>query len=69
MFFPKHIPETPEALEDMPRWFTRANVLTMKDILSWHVGAEGYAKVLACFDRSCKEKKRQKRIRPDHSQK
>src|ERR1035437_2183242 len=56
--FFEHIPEIPEALEDMPRWFTRADVLAMKTLLSYQVGEEGYAKVLARFDRYHKEEKK-----------
>ena len=49
--FFEHIPEVSEAVEDMPRWFSRADVLSMKDVFSYLVGSEGYAKVLARFDR------------------
>jgi hypothetical protein len=58
--FFEHIPEIPEALEDMPRWFTREDVLEMKPILSYQVGEEGYAKVLDRFDRYDKEKNQKK---------
>lgn len=58
--FFEHIPEIPRALDDMPRWFTREDVLEMKPLLSYQVGEEGYAKVLARFDRYDKEKNQKK---------
>ena len=59
--FIEHIPEIPAAVEDMPRWFTRANILEMKEILSYHAGADGYKKILVCFNHYHKDKKKQKR--------
>lgn len=50
--FYEHIPESPEALEDMPRWFSRADVLTMKEIFSYMVGEEGYERILLAFQRA-----------------
>jgi hypothetical protein len=47
--FVEHIPSHPKALEDMPRWFTLAEVERMQDTLSYIVGPEGYAKVLARY--------------------
>jgi len=58
--FFEHIPEIPKALDDMPRWFTRADVLKMKKLLSYQVGEEGYAKVVARFDRHDKEHNQKK---------
>jgi hypothetical protein len=48
--FLEHIPETPEALKDMPRWFNREDVLKMKEIFSYMVGEDGYATILARFN-------------------
>jgi hypothetical protein len=44
--FHENIPRHPKALEDMPRWFTLAEVVSMKDTFSHIVGPEGYEKVL-----------------------
>ncbi len=56
--FFEHIPESPEALADMPRWFSRADVLLMKDTFSYMVGEEGFKRILLAYDDS--EKKRKK---------
>ena len=58
--FFEYIPKIPEALEDMPRWFTREDVLVMESVLYYQVGEEGYAKVLARFDRYDKERNQEK---------
>jgi hypothetical protein len=47
--FVEHIPTNPKALDDMPHWFTLADVKRMKDTFSYHVGPEGYAKILARY--------------------
>jgi hypothetical protein len=52
--FYEHIPESPEALEDMPRWFTRSDVLTMKEIFSYMVGEEGFERILLAYQRAGK---------------
>jgi hypothetical protein len=52
--FYEHIPESPEALEDMPRWFTRSDVLTMKEIFSYTVGEEGFERILLAYQRAGK---------------
>jgi hypothetical protein len=48
--FYEHIPESPEALADMPRWFKRQNVLEMREVFSYMVGEEGFRRVLEAFD-------------------
>jgi hypothetical protein len=50
--FYEHIPESPEALKDMPRWFSRSDVLTMKDIFSYMAGEDGFQRILAAFERA-----------------
>lgn len=45
------IPTLPPALEDMPRWWTRADVMATKAILSHLVGEEGFARIIERFDR------------------
>ncbi len=48
--FYEHIPESPEALEDMPRWFSRSDVLTMKEVFSYMVGEDGFQRILLAYD-------------------
>lgn len=50
--FYEHIPELPEALVDMPRWFAQSDVLTMKEISSYHVGEEGFQRILLAYQRA-----------------
>jgi hypothetical protein len=50
--FYEHIPESPQALEDMPRWFSRSDVLAMKETFSYMVGQEGFQRILAACDRA-----------------
>jgi hypothetical protein len=47
--FVEHIPTNKKALDDMPNWFTLEDVTRMKETFSYHVGPEGYAKVLARY--------------------
>jgi len=54
--FYEHIPETLEALKDMPRWFSDSDVLTMKEIFSYMVGEEGYQRILLACDKHGKDK-------------
>jgi hypothetical protein len=49
--FYEDIPESPEALADMPRWFSRSDVLAMKQVFSYMVGDEGFQRILLAFDR------------------
>jgi uncharacterized protein YutD len=56
--FYEHIPELPAALEDMPRWFSRSDVLLMKDIFSYMVGEEGFERILLAYDRTRQRHKR-----------
>ncbi len=44
------IPTIPKALHDMPRWWTRDDVVLMKQIFSYMVGEAGYAQILARFE-------------------
>jgi hypothetical protein len=50
--FYEHIPQVPEALEDMPRWFSLDDVLAMKQTFSYMVGEEGFQRILRAFERS-----------------
>jgi hypothetical protein len=47
--FYEHIPTCEEAVKDMPRWWSREDVVGMERIFSYLVGDEGYARVLAQF--------------------
>jgi hypothetical protein len=49
--FYEHIPESPEALKDMPRWFSRSEVIAMKETFSYLVDEEGFQTILAAFTR------------------
>jgi hypothetical protein len=49
--FFEHIPELPAALEDMPRWFSRSDVLLMKEIFSYMVGEDGFQRIIQVYDR------------------
>jgi hypothetical protein len=49
--FYEHIPQSPEALEDMPRWFSRADVLAMRELFSYHVGDKGFQRILQAYQR------------------
>ncbi|HEV3317356.1 MAG TPA: hypothetical protein VG488_10320 [Candidatus Angelobacter sp.] len=59
--FYEHIPESPEALEDMPRWFSRSDVLKMKDIFSYMVGEDGFQRILLAYERKYQRQKKLRR--------
>lgn len=48
--FFEHIPELPAALADMPRWFSREDVILLKETFSYMVGEEGYKRILQVYD-------------------
>ncbi len=50
--FFEHIPIVPKAVQDMPRWWKREDVVSMKDIFSYHAGPQGYQQILARFGES-----------------
>jgi hypothetical protein len=56
--FYEHIPQSTEALEDMPRWFSRSDVVLMKDIFSYMVGEEGFQRILLAYDRPQQHRKK-----------
>jgi len=56
--FYEHIPESPEALEDMPNWFPRSDVLSMKPIFSYMVGEEGFKRILKAYEKKPKARSR-----------
>lgn len=48
--FFENIPTLREAADDMPRWWTRSDVLGTKAILSHRIGEAGFARILGLFD-------------------
>jgi hypothetical protein len=56
--FYEHIPESPEALTDMPRWFKLSDVQQMKETFSYMVGEEGFQCILLAYQRFEKNKKK-----------
>jgi hypothetical protein len=49
--FYEEIPTCADATADMPKWFSRFEVLAMKPIFSYQVGEEGFMRILAAYDR------------------
>jgi hypothetical protein len=56
--FYEHIPELPEALADMPRWFSRSDVLKMKDIFSYLAGEDGFQRILLVYEHKYQNQKK-----------
>jgi hypothetical protein len=56
--FYEHIPESPEALEDMPRWFKLSDVHLMKETFSYMVGEDGFQRILLAYQRFEKSRKK-----------
>ena len=50
--FFEDIPTIPAAREDMPRWFTYAEVAENRPIFSYHIGEEEYQRLLQHMDRN-----------------
>lgn len=48
--FYEHIPELKPAREDIPRWFSMADVLSSREMFSYMVGEEGFQEILKVFD-------------------
>lgn len=59
--FYEHIPESPESLADMPRWFKLSDVHAMKETFSYMVGEEGFQRILLVYQRAEQESKKQRR--------
>ncbi|HET6841633.1 MAG TPA: hypothetical protein VFK06_08085 [Candidatus Angelobacter sp.] len=55
--FYEHIPESSEALQDMPRWFSLSDVLTMRETFSYLAGEDGFQRILLAYERSTEPKK------------
>jgi hypothetical protein len=55
--FYEHLPEHPAARADMPRWFTRQEVLNMKELLCYHNSEEDFEKLLTLFPQTPHQRK------------
>lgn len=42
----EHIPQLPAARADMPHWFTRQEVLGMRQVFSYHIGESEYERLI-----------------------
>jgi hypothetical protein len=58
--FYEYIPEVPAAIKDLPRWFKLDEILTMKEILSYRVGSEGFELLLEAYPKSQRLKPKRK---------
>lgn len=47
--FYEHIPTREASRQDMPRWFSRADIVLMKEIFSYHLNLDEYGRLLAMF--------------------
>ncbi len=56
--FYEYIPESLEALQDMPRWFSRSDVLTMKEIFAYMVGEDGFQRILLAYEHAHQPRKK-----------
>lgn len=50
--FYEHIPEVEAAVKDLPRWFKLREILTMREIFSYHVGAQGFERMLEAYPKA-----------------
>jgi hypothetical protein len=62
--FYEHIPTRPAARADMPQWFSREEVMLMKQIFSCHTSEKDYEDLLALFPSpDGKETRKQRKAR------
>ena len=47
--FYEHIPEVEAAVKDLPRWFKLSEIITMRKILSYHIGQDGFERLLQAY--------------------
>lgn len=59
--FYEHIPEVEAAVKDLPRWFKLSEIMTMRGILSYQVGEEGFSRILEAYPRAQRAKFEQKK--------
>ena len=63
--FYEHLPEHPAARADMPRWFTRDEIMAMKSLFCYRISESDFAELLKLFppDHSHRSKRRQTKHR------
>ena len=54
--FYEHIPQTEAAVKDLPRWFKLSEIITMREIFSYHVGEARFELMLAVYPKSQRSK-------------
>ena len=47
--FYEHIPQIEPAVKDLPRWFKLSEIITMREIFSYHVGEAGFERMLEAY--------------------
>ncbi len=57
----EHIPIREVSRLDMPRWFSRDDVVLMKDIFSYHLNPNEYERLLGLFPESPQRRRKNKR--------
>jgi hypothetical protein len=58
--FYEHVPQVAAAVKDLPRWFKLDEILTMREILSYHVGDDGFEQLLQAYPKTRQTKKKRK---------
>ncbi len=58
--FTEHIPQIPAAVRDLPRWFKLDEILEMRQILSYHVGEQGFQSLIEAYPKSQRAKFKKK---------
>jgi hypothetical protein len=54
--FYEHIPQVEAAVKDLPRWFKLSEIMTMREIFSYHVGEAGFERMLEVYPKSQRSK-------------
>ena len=54
--FYEHIPQVEAGVKDLPRWFKLSEIMTMREIFSYHVGEAGFERMLAAYPKSQRSK-------------
>ena len=58
--FYEHIPEVEAAVKDLPRWFKLSEILTMREIFSYHTGAQGFERMLEAYPKALRTRMKMK---------
>ena len=56
----EHIPTREASRLDMPRWFSREDIVLMKDIFSYHLNPDEYERLLELFPDPRQRRRREK---------